>query len=304
MNENEFVEKLVLEVPVYGRAIAGIGDDAAVVRSERNFVVTTDMLMDRVDFDCAIHLPELIGRKAVAVNLSDIAAMGARPTTALISVALPKNMVANWLNAFNAGILQICREFAVEIVGGDTNSWNGPLVISICMHGETTGYDPILRSGAKPGDWIMVSGALGGSIHGRHFEFTPRIELGVILAEKQIAHAMMDLSDGIASDLPRLCKASDVGALIDENMIPIHDDIRIRHLKSEWIQHALCDGEDFELIFACSPLDGQSLLRGEVTSQGRFYKVGEVTQSKSVSIRMADGSIRLLTEQGFLHSWD
>jgi thiamine-monophosphate kinase len=303
MNENELIDQLKKQVPVFGRALVGIGDDAAVLRCTGDYVVTTDMLMDGVDFDCTRHSPEQIARKSIAVNLSDIAAMGARPTTAVISVALPKTTTAKWLQSFNVGLLQICREFSVEIVGGDTNSWEGPLVISACVNGSMSGYAPVLRSGARPGDWIMVSGRLGGSIHGRQFSFTPRIELGVAIAERGIAHAMMDLSDGIASDLPRICKASAVGALIDESKIPVHDDVRLRYPKSSWIQHALCDGEDFELMFACDAKTGQRLLNGELGNYGDMYQIGEVTASQSIRLRAMDGSISELSHSGYLHSW-
>ncbi len=249
----------------------GIGDDAAVLKMfNRNPVVTVDMLMDGTDFLLDELEPQFVGRKALAVNLSDIAAMAARPVAALVAVALPQNGVPfhkkllrpieslELAQLILSGIRALADDFGVAIAGGDTNTWNSPLAISITMIGEATSRGVLRRDGVRydsatgRGDAIWVTGTLGGSILAHHYAFTPRIREALWLHEHTPVHAAMDISDGLSLDLSRLATASGCGIIVDLDAIPIAGDA-YRLAKKDGrspLQHALGDGEDFELILA------------------------------------------------------
>ena len=241
----------------------GIGDDAALLTPTpgEEVIVTTDMLMDGRHFMVGQTDPQLIGRKALAVNLSDIAAMAGRPLAAFISWALPRHGGRDLAQALYAGMAELAQTYHVAIAGGDTNSWDGPLVISITLVGETVGGRRILRSGARPGDWIFVTGPLGGSLRsGRHLTFTPRVREALDLVQRVPVTSMLDLSDGIASDLRHILDQSGVGATLDARAIPIHPDVDRTLPEAEQLRRALTDGEDFELLFTVSPTAGEQLL--------------------------------------------
>jgi thiamine-monophosphate kinase len=243
------------------RVPIGIGDDTALLKSSGSVLVTTDMLMDRVDFIVGQTPPELIGRKSLAVNLSDIAAMAGRPTGAVISLALPRDGGKQLAEQMYAGLLELARQFDCPIIGGDTNSWEGPLVVSVTVLGEPTGRGPVTRSGAKPGDWLLVTGPLGGSLPSqRHCTFTPRIAEAQKLHSLVDLHAMLDLSDGLASDLFHIAEASNIGIEIDAHRIPIHSDVAPSLSAKDRLHHGLSDGEDFELLFCVSQSDARKLL--------------------------------------------
>ena len=177
--ELEFIEWLRKRLRGGPGVAIGLGDDAAVldVPVGGQIVATVDMLTAGVDFDAATADPRLVGRKALAVNLSDLAAMASRPLAGFVALALPRQGAATLARELYEGLLPLAEQFAVPIAGGDTNSWDGPLVISVTLLGTPSAAGPLTRSGAKPGDQILVSGAFGGSLLGRHFEFEPRIEL-------------------------------------------------------------------------------------------------------------------------------
>ncbi len=240
----------------------GIGDDAAILRSEsdRDWLVATDMLMEGVDFTFPPATAALVGRKALAVNLSDIAAMGGRPTAAFVSVALPIEKGVEFARDLHVGLLDLADRHHVVLAGGDTNSWHGPLVINVAVVGEPWGLQSITRAGAKPGDWIFVTGTLGGSISGHHLTFEPRILEALALTRMVDVHAMIDVSDGLAADLHHILKQSQVGAVLDAGAIPISQAALEANDHRSPLQHALSDGEDFELIFTVSPEDGRRLL--------------------------------------------
>jgi thiamine-monophosphate kinase len=191
------------------------------------------------------------GRKAMAVNLSDIAAMAGRPFAAVVGVVLPRN-IPGLADSLDAGIRSVADAFGVALAGGDTNSWDGGLVLSITVFGDATGSGPVLRSGAKPGDGIYVTGPVGGSLLGRHLMPQPRIREAISLHENDRIHAMIDISDGLAADLNHILEASGVGAELQSNRIPIHADAIARsyYTNRTPLDHALNDGEDFELIIA------------------------------------------------------
>lgn len=282
----------------------GIGDDAALLAPTpgEEVIVTTDMLMDGRHFIVGETPPEKIGRKALAVNLSDIAAMGGRPLAAFVSWALPRHRGRGLAESLFEGISQLAREFNVSIAGGDTNSWDGPLVINITLVGETIGQRRILRSGAQPGDAIFVTGPLGGSLSGRHLTFTPRVNEAIDLTRRVRVNSMLDLSDGVASDLRHILNLSRVGATLDAGSIPIHTDVDPQLPRSEQLRKALTDGEDFELLLTVSPSDAEQLVTDP--PQGfSLYRIGVVDAEPGGRIKTERG-IEPLPTGGWEHPLD
>ena len=274
MAEFDYIAWLRSQTPPAARVRIGPGDDAAaLVPPARELLVTTDMLMDGTDFVLADVGPRRVGRKAMAVNLSDIAAMAGVPIAAVVSVALPP-AARSLAEELYRGLRDTADAFGVPIVGGDTNSWNGPLVISVTAMGEATTRGPVRRNGAKPGDWLFVTGELGGSILGHHLDFTPRVREALALHEAVELHALIDISDGLAADLNHVLEESGCGAVLVADAIPLSDAARAlsRTSGTTALQHALGDGEDFELVFAVSPADGERLLSA---SPVRVWKIGE-----------------------------
>src|SRR5438105_5822537 len=206
-----------------GRVLIGPGDDTAALRLTAGLpcLVTTDMLLEGSCFRLAEAGPRRVGRKAMAVNLSDIAAMAGRPVAAVVSVGLPRQGGRALAEELYLGLREAADAFDTAIVGGDTNSWDGPLVISVTIVGEATGRGPVRRAGARPGDWLFVTGPLGGSIGGHHLDFTPRVREALQLHSVVDLHAMIDISDGLAADLAHICQESHCGAVLRADAIPI-----------------------------------------------------------------------------------
>lgn len=280
----------------------GIGDDCAVWQpTGAPLLFTTDVLMEDVDFRVDETTPQLIGRKAMAVNLSDIAAMAGRPLAALVGVALPKSRGFDFARDLHEGLQSLADEFHVAIIGGDTNTWDGPLVISVTLIGEATERGPVRRSGAKPGDWLFVTGPLGGSILGHHLAFTPRIREALELHRLVDLHAMIDLSDGLAADLYHLLDESHVGATLLNDAIPISDDARRMNDERSPIDHALSDGEDFELLFTVSPDDGQRLL--SLSDAGMPTHIGTIEAQPGCRIQQSNGEVEQLQRGGWEHQF-
>lgn len=264
----------------------GIGDDAAVLKWNTptpphtllpQIVLTTDALGDGTHFKLSEHAPRRIGRKAAAVNLSDIAAMGAKANSLLVSLTLPRTMSAELARELFEGICDMAERFGVSIAGGDTNCWDGPLNICITAIGEVVGNEIWWRSGAKPGDLAVVTGAVGGSILGKHLDFLPRLDLAEQLAGKGLIHAATDVSDGLALDLHHLGTDSRIGVVVDLEKIPISEAAHelAKSTGKSALQHALGDGEDFELLLAVPPQSVTTL-----QSMGlwdNFFVVGEFT---------------------------
>lgn len=261
------------------RVLVGPGDDCAVLAAPtRPLLVTTDMLMDGTDFVLADVGPRRAGRKAMAANLSDIAAMAGVPTAAVVSVALPPAS-RDLAEQLYLGLRDVADAFNVPIVGGDTNSWDGRLAISVTAFGEATERGAVLRSGAKPGDWVFVTGPLGGSIRGHHLDFTPRVREALALHAVAGLHAMCDISDGLAADLNHILEESGCGAVLFADAIPVSPDaVELSRTSGKSpLRHALGDGEDFELVFTVSPADGEKLLR-EPPVPG-LARIGECVES-------------------------
>ena len=266
MNEFDYIDWLKKRVYPGRQTTIGIGDDCAGFRftEGREALITTDMLLDGSCFILADAGPVAVGRKALAVNLSDIAAMAGIPKAAVINLALPRKDGANIAKGLFEGIEILAKEFDVEIIGGDTNTWNGPLAISITLFGESEG-PPVRRNGAKVDDWIFVTGPLGGSILGKHLTFTPRVKEALYLARNYPIHAMIDLSDGLSRDLHHICEMSHCGAQVRRDWLPVSEAaaelVRLRRgpVDTSGVNHALHDGEDFELCFTVDPEVGKTI---------------------------------------------
>ena len=283
-----------------------LSDDCAVIDCGAEagpMVVTTDMLLDGTHFNLAQHSPKLVGRKAVACSLSDIAAMGGRPSAAFCSVGLPAGFTANSAMEMFLGAMELCDQFDVAIAGGDTTCWTdgGKLAICVTMTGWAGGCNPIRRNGAQPGDAILVTGRLGGSIRGRHLSFQPRVAEGRHLAQRGDVHAMMDISDGLAIDLFRMISESQCGAIIEAGAVPVSDDaveLSGKDTRSP-LEHALNDGEDFELLFTMQPEAADDLLR-QWPFDTELTRVGQIV-AEGLSIQTTDGSLQPLKPGGYVH---
>ncbi|CAN5425912.1 thiamine-phosphate kinase [soil metagenome] len=270
-----FIDWIRKQTAADPRVVLGPGDDTAILRlaTDTSCLATTDMLLEG---SCFLRDAggRAIGRKAMAVNLSDMAAMAGRPTAALVCVGLPRDGGRTLAEELFLGLHEMAEAFDTAIVGGDTNTWRGPLTISVTLLGEATPRGAVRRSGAKSGDWLMVTGPLGGSILGKHLTFTPRVHEALRLHELVDLHAMIDISDGLAADLHHICQESGVGAELDASAIPISEDARKLTDGHSPLLHALGDGEDFELLFAVDPSAGRELLATQPISGLTFACVG------------------------------
>ncbi|NLS96245.1 MAG: thiamine-monophosphate kinase [Planctomycetaceae bacterium] len=290
--ETELIARLRQQLPSHPLLKLGIGDDAAILDGAQgaDWVVTVDMLTDQVDFLLDRVDPRRVGRKALAVNLSDLAAMASRPVAAVVALVLPRKGGMELALALYEGMIPLAEEFGIAIAGGDTNSWDGPLAVSVTAIGHTTARGPLRRDGARPGDLIVVTGRLGGSILGRHFDFQPRVGEALALAERYSLHAGIDISDGLARDLAHLVEESGCGAVVDLASVPISEDaVRLSDQRADGmtpLDHALADGEDFELILAVPAEEAERLIAEQpldvpVTMIGRFVAEAGLWQQDS-----------------------
>src|SRR6476469_5207242 len=254
VGEDRLLEKLLRHLPRGRGVIVGVGDDCAVVESGergRFTLLKTDCLVEGIHF-AADSRPQDVGWKAMARPLSDFAAMSGLPQFALVTLIVPSQRDVTWVTRLYRGIEKAARKFEVAVVGGETSNIKGPAVISISVTGFVEQDRWVGRTGGKPGDELFVTGRLGGSLRGRHLKFVPRIAESRWLTKNFRIHAMMDLSDGLGSDLPRLARASGVGFELEQNALPRNRGCTIRQ--------AIADGEDYELLFAMAPKDSRPLL--------------------------------------------
>src|SRR5438105_7377896 len=277
MSEFAYIEWLRRLTPADPRVLVGPGDDTAAVRWTPGApcLVTTDMLLEGSHFRLAEAGPHRVGRKAMAVNLSDIAAMAGQPVAAVVSLGLPRQGANQIAEGLYAGLREMADAFDTAVVGGDTNTWDGGLVVSVTLLGEATPRGPVRRNGAKPGDWLLVTGPLGGSILGKHLDFTPRVREALQLHAAADLHAMIDISDGLAADVHHLCEESRCGAVLRAETIPITPEARGMNDERSPLDHALSDGEDFELLFAVAPEDARRLLATQPIDGISVYAIGE-----------------------------
>lgn len=279
----------------------GMGDDMAQINWENDSVcVTTDMLLEGVHFDLAeASLPQ-VGYKAMVVSLSDCAAMATIPVAAVVSLGLPSTCDTADVQQIHAGLQQAGRLFGCALVGGDTTRWPRPgnLVINIAMLSRPApGHNPVPRNGAEVGDVVAVTGTLGGSRLGHHLMFTPRVSEALNLIELVEIHAMMDLSDGLSTDLQRLCQASRVGAHIRAQDLPLTPEAR---QQPDPVAAALNDGEDFELLFTLNPADFERL-----KSAWRFplllTAIGRIEAGSQMRLEQSNGCSVSLIPRGYDH---
>ncbi len=275
---------------------AGIGDDTAVLRSgKKDLLLTTDMLLEGRHFLLKKATPFEIGWKAMAVNLSDIAAMGGTPVAAVVSLGAPASTTVKFLEEVYRGLRAAASRFGARIVGGDTNK-SERLTLAVTLLGEAKKGKAVLRSGAKPGDWVFVTGSLGGSYASKkHLRFIPRLKEARWLAKNFRLSAMMDLSDGLASDIHRIAEESGVGAVLNESTLPLSKGVRSA-------QQALTDGEDFELLFTLSPAGASRLLkRKRPAGFPAFTHVGWIVPGRKIECLRKDGKLAPLRARGFDH---
>jgi thiamine-monophosphate kinase len=292
--------------------LAGIGDDCALLRvpPRHELLVTTDFTLEDVHFRRHWHPPGVVGRRCLTRGLSDIAAMGGEPLAIFLSLALPKRLPQTWVDRFLQGLLALANEFKVPLAGGDTAQSSTGIQADIIVVGSVPKGTAVLRSGARTGDQIYVTGALGGSAaalvrlragkgkvrpteYRQHFHPTPRLEVAQWLRRRSLASAMIDLSDGLSTDLAHLCEESGVGAVIEAGLIPR---ARLGRPPADVsIDLALHGGEDYELLFT-SPRKIPTTLAGVSVT-----RIGQVTRTREMTLIPQGGRRRRLAVQGWEH---
>lgn len=306
MNEFELIAKLIPNLATNDSVVTGAGDDCAVLDlglRGKHLLFKTDAVVEGIHFTRDAS-PELIGRKALARVLSDIAAMAGAPTAATITIGLQKDFDPDRIARIYDGINGLAKEHAVAIVGGETTSNPERMFISVAMIGLVE--KAIVRAGAKVGDGIFVSGELGGSLQGKHLEFEPRLKEARWLAEHFNVHAMIDLSDGLAGDLRHILNASAVGAELYSPAIPISRAAKLQARTESSAKPpllaALTDGEDFELLFTVSSKDAVKLVDGwkKAFPKLRLSCIGKITAGPGVHLRDKDG-VKPLFVHGYTH---
>jgi thiamine-monophosphate kinase len=280
--EDRLVDQLLPLLPHNREVILGAGDDCAIVKSgnsDKLQLLKTDCLVEEIHFTKKMP-PESVGWKAMARPLSDFAAMSGVPQFGLVTLVVPSRTTVAWVKKLYRGIGKAARAFGVAVVGGETSRTEGPAVISITVMGFVEKGRWVGRAGGKVNDEIFVTGRLGGSIRGGHLKFVPRIAESRWLTQNFRIHAMMDLSDGLGADLPRLARASKVGFEIDPKKLPLNPGCTIRQ--------AISDGEDYELLFALAPKDSRLLPSRwarkfpnlSLTRIGRFNRKSKIENRK------------------------
>ena len=301
----------------------GIGDDCAVLRLTRtkgtlnDTLVTTDFSLEGIHFRRDWHSPESVGHRCLTRGLSDIAAMGGRPVAAFLSLALPKDLAGSWVSGFCRGFLKLACKYGVRLAGGDTAESPNGILADIVLVGTVPRNQAVLRSTARPGDLVYVSGELGGSAaavawmrtgkrkkssyksnvqeFARHFFPNPRIVLGRTLREKRLASAMIDTSDGLSTDLAHICEESGVGAELREELIPR---ARVgKYLREVDLKFALHGGEDYELLFTARPNQRiPSRIAGIHVTQ-----IGTITRGRHIVLVNRNGVASGLKSGGWEH---
>ncbi len=316
LGEFGLIRRIQQQAGTADHLVKGIGDDCAIQRQESDWdlLTSTDLLIEGVHFNRQWIGMEELGHKSAAVNISDIAAMGGRPKSLFLGVASPAEISVVELEQFTKGFLAEAEKYGVTLAGGDTSRSLGPLMISVTVQGEIEVGKAICRDGARPGDAIYVSGTLGDSalaltelmacrqpdkyLLSRHNTPSARVSLGRLLADQQLATAMLDVSDGVLSDLGHILTASAVGAELILTALPLSEPFRNAMQKdAQLIDLALTGGEDYELLFTSADqnLSDMAGVGSELT------KIGTVQQRPGLRIINADGSLYQCSRGGFDH---
>ncbi|MBE9536919.1 MAG: thiamine-phosphate kinase [Proteobacteria bacterium] len=309
-----------------GQLIRGIGDDAAVIRGGADVVTlaTTDMLVEGIHFDLDYMSPGELGEKALAVNVSDIAAMGGIPRWSLLSLGLPADMEVGFLDGFFKGLVAAGNRFGVKLAGGDTVTSGGGMVINIALYGEVAAADVIYRNGASPGDRLFVTGTLGDSASGlellkkglrrsscdlyesalaeRHLVPEPRIKESAIVVSEKLASAMMDISDGLLQDLGHICRESGVGAKVLAEKIPLSGafvEAGGKHGLDKML--SLTGGEDYELLFTVPEEKMPALDSCRHLFESGLSEIGEICEGTEVSVFDEKGLPLSVMQGGYDH---
>jgi len=292
--------------------VAGIGDDCAILRPPpgHELLVTTDFTLEDVHFRRQWHPPEVVGRRCLTRGLSDIAAMGGEPLAVFLSLALPKRLPQKWVDRFLHGLLELANAFKVPLAGGDTAQSATGIQADIIVLGSVPKGAAVLRSGARTGDQIYVTGELGGSAaalarlrsgkvkvrpaeYQQHFHPTPRLEVGRWLRRRGLASAMIDLSDGLSTDLAHFCEESCVGAVIEAGLIP---PARVGRPPADVsLDLSLHGGEDYELLFTSSGRIPATIAGIPVT------RIGQITRTRGMTLISQDGRWERLAVHGWEH---
>lgn len=320
LGEFGLIDRIAQRLPAGTGVALGIGDDAAAFAPAPGQLnlITTDMLVEGIHFDLSYSDPLSLGKKALSVNLSDIAAMGGKPRYYLLSLAIPPAMTLDFLDDFIGGMLSRAEQFDVQLIGGDTCSSSGPLILTLTVLGEQSPDLLVRRSGARPGDQICVTGTIGDSALGlrllrqggrqgnaiaRHLDPLPRVREGLALAEATIPSAMIDLSDGLMADLGHILDLSAVGARIFSEALPLSDTFREHFptLTEEALSLALAGGEDYELLFTVPP-EKIPLVFTLLEKLGTPVSIiGSITTENSRTVIGSDGREIPLNKKGYDH---
>ncbi|MFA4991521.1 MAG: thiamine-phosphate kinase [Candidatus Omnitrophota bacterium] len=294
LGEFDFIRRVSRGINLSGDTIKGIGDDAAVLRYKKDayLLFTTDMLAEGRHFHKS-HRPYLVGRKSVSCNISDIAAMGGRPAFCLISLGAPGGLDIRYADELYRGIKDAAGEFSVDVVGGDTVG-SDKIVISVAMLGVVERNNLVSRAGAKRGDAIFLTGSVGGSIKGRHLDFTPRLKEARFLVRNFKINSMIDVSDGLAADLNHILESSGAGAVIHEKDIPVSSAAR-------GFDSAIRDGEDFELIFTLPESQAGRLVK-KWPFRTRLSRIGDIAAGKKgLCLVRKNNKTEKIRPSGYVH---
>jgi len=293
-NIGEFglIERIKKLIRTDASVVKGSGDDCAVLRFDKNHyqLFTCDTIVQDTDFTLKDD-PYLIGRKAIAVSTSDIAACAGLPRHCLVALSMAQNTSLEFIDRLVKGMLSVTRKYNINLVGGDISRAR-QLAIDVSMLGIVEKKNLLLRSGSKIGDIIFVTGELGGSIRGKHLKFTPRLKEARFLVKNFKVHAMIDISDGLSQDLGHILKESALGAAIYADLIPLSKQARN-------LNEALSMGEDFELLFTMSPKEAKKLL---VKDRIHFKPIGEIIHRRyGLKLINSKGEAKPIRAQGFRH---
>ena len=304
MNEFELIAKLTRSLPVNEHVVTGPGDDCAVLDfglPDKLFLFKTDAVVEGIHFTKDTP-PEQIGRKALARCLSDIAAMAGTPAAALVTIGLPEQFDPEFVSKIYAGLNALAQQHGVAVCGGETTTSPERIFISIALLGTVARGKQALRSGAKAGDAIFVTGELGGSLAEKHLEFEPRLAEARWLVEHFPIHSMIDLSDGLAGDLRHILKASGAGAELLKSAIPISRAAKLQAQRKSAFAAALTDGEDFELLFTVAGGDAVKLLDAwkKTFPKLKLSCIGKIVADGGITIRDKTGSHKL-DAHGYVH---